>query len=120
MQVEMALNELRGQINADELLFWGKVTGINADYYIALAVTFTGMYEFPQKTFYWTISTTKDFRFREMPSLGLPEVEKDRFIDNCATYFLGDPNKLLNAKEGEGEEVAEEAPKEEEEGEEGE
>lgn len=43
----MALNELRSQINADELLFWGKVTGINADYYIALAVTFTGMYEFP-------------------------------------------------------------------------
>ena len=62
----------------------------------------------------------KDFRFREMPSLGLPEVEKDRFIDNCATYFLGDPNKLLNAKEGEGEEAAEEVPKEEEEGEEGE
>lgn len=55
-----------------------------------------------------------------MPSLGLPEVEKDRFIDNCATYFLGDPNKLLNAKEGEGEEAAEEVPKEEEEGEEGE
>lgn len=47
MQVEMALNELRSQINADELLFWGKVTGINADYLIALAVTFTGMYEFP-------------------------------------------------------------------------
>ena len=55
-----------------------------------------------------------------MPSLGLPEVEKDQFIDNCASYFLGDPNKLLNAKEGEGEEAAEEVPKEEEEGEEGE
>jgi hypothetical protein len=63
---------------------------------------------------------SKDFKFREMPSLGLPEVEKDQFIDNCASYFLGDPNKLLNAKEGEGEEATEEVPKEEEEGEEGE
>lgn len=73
------------------------------------------MYEFPLKSFYWTLSTAKDFRFREMPSLGLPEVEQDRFIDNCATYFFGDPAKLLNAKEGEAEEPVDEPPKEEEE-----
>ena len=36
----MSLNELRGTIQADELLFWGKITGINADYYIAVAVTY--------------------------------------------------------------------------------
>ena len=115
MQLEMSLTELRGTIQADELLFWGKITGINADYYIAVAVTYNGMYEFPLKSFYWTLSTTKDFRFREMPSLGLPEVEQDRFIDNCAQYFLGEPAKLLNAKEGDAEEPVDEPPKEEEE-----
>ena len=103
----MSLNELRGVVQADELFFWGKITGINADYYIAVAVTYKGMYEFPLKSFYWTLSTTKDFRFRELPSLGLPEVEQDRFIDNCEKYFLGEPNKLLNAKEGDAEEPIE-------------
>lgn len=116
MQLEMSLNELRGTVQADELFFWGKITGINADYYIAVAVTYKGMYEFPLKSFYWTLSTTKDFRFRELPSLGLPEIEQDRFIDNCEKYFLGEPNKLLNAKEGDAEEPVEEPPKDEEEG----
>jgi hypothetical protein len=82
------------------VLFWGKITGINADYYIAVAVTFRSMYEFPLKTFYWTLSTTPDYKFKEMPGLGLPTAEQDRFIDCAASYFLGEPNKLLNAKEG--------------------
>ena len=103
------------------MLFWGKVTGLNADYYIALAVTFKGMYEFPQKQFYWTLSTAADLKFKEMPGLGLPMPEQDAFIDSCASYFLGEPNKLLNQKEGAEEEEAaqEEPPVEEEEGEEG-
>jgi len=56
-----------------------------------------------------------------MPGLGLPTAEDDKFIDECKTYFLGEPNKLLNAKEGAEDEAAaeEEAPAEEEEGEEG-
>lgn len=113
----MALGQLRGSVEADEVLFWGKVTGLNADYYIALAVTYQGMYEFPQKQFYWTLSTTPDMKFKEMPGLGLPMPEQDAFIDSCATYFLGEPNKLLNQKEGAEEEepAQEEAPAEEEE-----
>lgn len=106
----MSLNELRGTVQADELLFWGKITGINADYYIAVAVTYQGMYEFPLKSFYWTLSNTKDFKFREIPSLGLPEVQQDLFIDNCASYFLGEPAKLLNTKEGDAEAEAEAEP----------
>jgi len=74
------------------------------------------MYEFPLKNFYWTLSTTKDYRFRELPNLGLPEVEQDGFIDTCSQFFLGDPNKLLNAKEGDAEEPVDEPPKDEEEG----
>ena len=57
-----------------------------------------------------------------MPGLGLPTAEQDSFIDACTSYFLGEPNKLLNQKEGdaEGEEPAEEPPAEEEENEDGE
>jgi radial spoke head protein 9 len=70
MQLEMALCQLRGAVDADEVLFWGKITGLNADYYIALAVTFKGVYEFPTKQFYWTLSSTPDLKFEEMPALG--------------------------------------------------
>jgi radial spoke head protein 9 len=116
MQLEMALGQLRASIEADEVLFWGKVTGLNADYYVALAVTFQGMYEFPQKQFYWTLSSTPDFKFKEMPGLGLPMPEQDAFIDSSATYFMGEPQKLLNQKSEEEEDApAEEAPAEEEE-----
>jgi len=120
MQLEMGLSQLRASVDADEVLFWGKINGINADYFIAVAVTFRDTYEFPTKSFYWTLSTTPDFKFKEMPSLGLPIPEQDAFIDNCATYFLGEPSKLLNQKEGEEnaeDEPAEPEPAEDEEGE---
>jgi hypothetical protein len=72
MQLEMALHQLHAEMKADELLFWGKITGkyhnqskkhnapiiissfeeeisnnyiyigINKDYYIALAITYEG------------------------------------------------------------------------------
>ena len=112
MQLEMALCQLRGAVDADEVLFWGKITGLNADYYIALAVTFQGKFEFAHKQFYWTLSTSADLKFREMPGLGLPMAEQDKFIDSCATYFLGEPNKALNQKDGDDQEA--EPPVEEE------
>lgn len=107
----MSLCQLRASVTADEVLFWGKINGINADYYIAVAVTYRDQYEFPNKQFFYTLSTTPDFKFKEMPSLGLPIPEQDAFIDNSTSYFLGEPNKLLNQKEGE--EEAEEPPADE-------
>jgi len=100
----MSIGQLKGSISADEVMFWGKITGLNADYYIALAVTFQGKFEFAHKQFYWTLSTSADLKFREMPGLGLPMAEQDKFIDSCATYFLGEPNKPLNQKDGDAEE----------------
>lgn len=47
MQLELELTKLNAKIEADELMFWGKINGINLDYFIAVAVTFEGMYEFP-------------------------------------------------------------------------
>ena len=62
------------------------------------------------------LSTTPDFKFKEMPGLGLPRPEQDAFIDSCASYFMGEPNKPLNQKEeGEEAEAEEAAPVEEEE-----
>ena len=42
-----------------------------------------------------------------MPGLGLSTPDQDKFIDTLSTYFLGEPNKLLNAKEGDAEDADE-------------
>ena len=116
MQLDIALTQLQQRAKCDELVFWGKVCGLNNDYYIAVGVTYKDMYEFPNKTFYWTLGT--NFDFREMPSL---TEQHDEVINKDQTYFTGDPRKLIVNSKPEGEEGEEEAPvEEEEEGEEGE
>ena len=110
MQLEMALCQLRTTVKADELLFWGKIAGLQQDYYIAMAVTFKDMYEFPLKQFYFTRTNTPGFAFKEMPTLGLPDIEQDTAIDTAADFFTGEPTRLLSGKAPE---EGEEAPPEE-------
>ena len=55
-QLELALQHLLNNSKAgdfDELLFWGKVSGINGDYYISQGICYSNRYEFPEKKFYW-------------------------------------------------------------------
>lgn len=61
MQLELALTALTNQIDCDEVLFWGKITGQKEDYYIAMCIWFKEKYEFPDKQFFW--ATTKSFKF---------------------------------------------------------
>jgi len=42
-------------------MFWGKIIGLNKDYYVAMGTSYTDKYEFPEKRFYWALST--DFKF---------------------------------------------------------
>ena len=61
----MGLQALLNEASADdfeELLFWGRVSGTNADYYVAMGVTYKHQYEFPTKTFYF--ASSNDFVFR--------------------------------------------------------
>lgn len=64
--------------------------GLTNDYYIAVALTFTGMYEFPFKKFYWALST--DFNFNEM--LDLNDQHKV-FIDSITSLIEGNPKKKI-------------------------
>ena len=64
------------------MLFWGKINGLKNDYYIAMGLQFVDNYEFPNKTFYWALST--DFEFKEMPSLNS---QYDQDINKDNTYF---------------------------------
>lgn len=121
MQLEMALCQLRCSVQACEVMFWGKICGLNQDYYIAVAVTYKDQYEFPLKQFYYTLSNTPALAFKEMPALGLADAEQDLAIDTDASFFRGEPGYLLGGGSPEGEEEetapAEEEPEEGEEGE---
>ena len=48
IKLKTTLDQLKCDIKADEMLFWGKVLGAEKDYYIALAVFYKG-YKFPKK-----------------------------------------------------------------------
>lgn len=61
MQLETGLTALHATIDCDELLFWGKVTGITNDYFIAIGYTYRGMFEFPVKSFYWALGNNFQF-----------------------------------------------------------
>ena len=97
MQLEMALMTLNEKIECEELMFWGKINGMKNDYYIAMAMVYTNMYEFPVKTFYWALSN--EFVFKEMPQI---TTQHDSIIDADVAYFMGEPEKLLGKKEGDG------------------
>lgn len=84
-------------------------TGINADYFIAVGVTYQEMFEFPQKKFFFCLSN--DYIFKEMP--GLNDQHKE-FVDRDTSFFLGVPDRKLIVKEGE-EAEAEQPPEEVEE-----
>jgi len=90
IQLELALHQLHTTIEADELLFWGKINGINKDYFIAMAVTYSGQFEFPSKKFYWCLSD--DYNFKETPDLNAAHKE---FIDCDEKFFMGEPSKKL-------------------------
>ena len=95
------------------MFIFGRI-GIQADYFIAVGVTYQEMFEFPQKKFFFCLSN--DYNFKEMP--GLNDQHKE-FVDRDTGFFQGLPDRKLIVKEGEEEEPAEE-PAAEESGEEGE
>jgi len=55
------MSELTANQECEEVLFWGKVEGEKADYFVAVGNHFSGKYEFPDKSFYWALSTDLKF-----------------------------------------------------------
>uniref|UniRef100_A0A7S3KNQ9 Radial spoke head protein 9 homolog n=1 Tax=Euplotes crassus TaxID=5936 RepID=A0A7S3KNQ9_EUPCR len=110
IQLDIGLTNLNNSIECDELLFWGRINGLKADYFIAVAVFYEGKYEFPGKKFYW--ASNNDFKFAELPET---LEQHHEFINKYNDFFTGDHTKILEnletpAGEGEGDQAAEENP----------
>jgi radial spoke head protein 9 len=54
-------------------LFWGRITGVKADYYVAMGVCYKDRYEFPEKKFYWC-SQANGMTFQAFPELNIQHV----------------------------------------------
>jgi radial spoke head protein 9 len=76
----------------EEVLFWGRLSGLNADYYIAMGLVYTGRYEFATKRFYY--ATTQDFSFKPFPTLNDQHKE---LYDGQKSMLTGNP-KLIHKK----------------------
>ena len=77
-------------------MFWGRISGLTADYYIAMGVTYTQQYEFPTKTFFFANSNDMVFRqFRDINTL-----HKDEY-DKISAPFDGDSSKIYIKVENE-------------------
>ena len=97
MGLQALLNEADGT-DFEEILFWGRISGMTCDYYIAMGVTYTKQYEFPTKTFYF--ASSNDFVFKKFRDIN--SLHKDKY-DALEGPFKGDSNHVyyLDPREAE-------------------
>lgn len=91
-QLELALQQLLNKSSSsdfEELLFWGRVSGVKADYYIALGIIYKDRYEFPQKRFFWC-SQANGMCFEAFPALN--DQHREEYDKMAMQLFKGEPN----------------------------
>ena len=88
MGVQALLNDC-SDTDFEELLFWGRISGVRADYYIAMGVTYAKQYEFPTKTFYF--ASSNDFVFKQFRDINT--LHKDKY-DGLTGPFTGDSSHI--------------------------
>ncbi|CAD8211734.1 unnamed protein product [Paramecium pentaurelia] len=64
IKLKLAILKIQEHYTFDEVLFWGRVEGVEKDYYIAIGIQYKGQYEFPLKKFYWS---SNNYHFAELP-----------------------------------------------------
>lgn len=96
MKLEIALLKLNETQKFEQILFWGRIEGVEKDYYIALGLNFKGQYEFPTKKFFWS---SNDFKFAELPPIN---PTYNDLVETLRTPFTGKHETLIEeAKEEE-------------------
>lgn len=90
IKLEIGFKTLHNEFKVESLCFWGKISGEDSDYYIALGVNFTGHYEFPEKLFFYAPSS---FVFNPLPETYVYH-DKD-FADNYHKPLKGNPALII-------------------------
>ena len=53
LQLELALLKLEESQSFDGLYFWGRIEGLNRNYYVCYGLKAKEQYNFPKLTFFW-------------------------------------------------------------------
>jgi hypothetical protein len=94
MKLETTLDQLKNDIKADEMQFWGIIYGVEKDYYISKALYYKGYPEFPKRKFYFC--TNENFIFSELPDIQSHHIKN---FHKFNTYFIGNPDIILEKYE---------------------
>jgi radial spoke head protein 9 len=108
-QIELAIQQLLNEsapTDFDELLFWGRISAVKTDYYIALGVCYCDRYEFPEKKFFWC-SQSNGMKFTAFP--GLNDQHSSEYNIMASQLFQGEPMKVLKKVENAEEQAAHKA-----------
>lgn len=79
------------------MLFWGKIIGTVKDYFVAVALDYTGQRDFPKKVFFWCSSSS--FIFAQLPEVVR---QHEQEFNKMQTYFTGEFDRVLISGGSEG------------------
>lgn len=96
MNLELSLTKIYEIEDFEEVLFWGKISGVTRDYFIAMAINYKGHYEFPWKRYFWCNNVT--WEFAELPNINANDRDPAEGIN---TNFSGNHVDVLFAPAGE-------------------
>lgn len=88
LKLDISLRKLADPNKYDDVLFWGRITGSQNNYYIALALKFD-TYEFPFKRFFYC---TDNFEFKPLPAL---IAQFKDMVEGYNGEFSGDQDRVL-------------------------
>lgn len=95
MQLEYAMSSLQSSMCFETLFFWGKISGIETDYYIAVGQNTLGTKNFPKRVFYWCQPTT--WQFSILPAA---KMQFEPIFEQLQTMFTGEIERQIVDCEG--------------------
>ncbi|KAF4666138.1 Radial spoke head protein 9 [Perkinsus chesapeaki] len=90
LALQSGMNKLKYDAKFDKVYFWGRISGLKGDYYIAFGLRSVSE-AFPCKKFYFSTSTDPDFV--ELPELTEAEEDIVKALVDQRLPFVGEPSR---------------------------
>lgn len=91
-QLGLAAISLNVNERFDKVDFWGRIRGIDKDYYIIVGIRFNDRVNFPDREYYWCYDNFFLSPLKEVCS------ETANFLQTFNGYFSGQHDKVLRAQ----------------------
>eukprot|EP00347_Sterkiella_histriomuscorum_P001082 403373397 len=90
LNLDLALQKLQLDFGFEELMFWGKINGVSNDYYVAVALQYVGVPDFPKKHYFWCSSANWTFASLPQPLYALKHI-----FDQVQVFFSGEFDRVV-------------------------